>query len=190
MVRVGLWVFMIPTEFWVALATFFGTTLAIVMYLRISGTKLETRVNRIIEEKKQIISESYLELIEKTIEGFKTQRLLSQKQEERLEEISYARFQLNYLPNRISKVVDKLSFSLVFGIASVVFMIMFAYIPIMDFEPTFSFWLQMIVGALLIISVQRYLFDGVVKIYPLRKFEKLVNEIERSNRFEQVYELL
>lgn len=177
-------------DLYLGLAAFFGSSLIPIIYYRGSGTKLEIRTNSVIKEKKQITRQSYLEVAEKICERFKTQRTLSDKLEEKLEDISYVRFRLDDLPNDLSKVVDKLTFSFVYGFTSVFFIILFAYIPSVDFDPILSLWLQIIAGAFIIVSTYRYLSDGVATIASLRKFEKLVNKIERSSTFERLYELL
>lgn len=174
---------------YLALAAFFGSTLTLILYYRESGSKLETRTSKIIKEKKQIITKSYLEVAEKICERFKTERTLSDELEEKFEDISYIRSRLNDFPNGLSKVVDKLTFSFAYGFASVVSIITFAYIPYINLDPTISFWSQIMVSIIMFISIYRYFFDGLVMVLSLRKFEKLVNAIDRSNRLDQLYEL-
>ena len=190
MVRGVLCVSMVPTELWLAIAAFFGTTLSIAVYFRTSGAKLETRINRIVEEKKSIITESYLEVAERIVKRFKTTRTLSDELEEELEEISRIRFQLSNVPDRLSEIVDKLTFSILDGIGTVFFTISFAYVPNMTLEPMLSTWVQIILGAIMFIFVYRYFIGGLEKVRSLRNFEKLVNEIERCRRFDQLQELL
>jgi len=190
MVEVVLFISMFPVELWLALAAFFGSTLTIIVYFRTSGAKLETRVNKIIKEKKPIVSNSYLKLIEKIIEGFKTKRLLTDEHEEKLEDIAYVRVQLNNVPQNLSKVVDKLTHSVGDGFACVFLLIVFNYILASGLETDLYLWMMMIVGALLCIFVYRYVTGGLFALNTLRRFEKLVNAIERSNRFDELYDLL
>lgn len=188
--RFVLYVSMVPVEFWLATAALFGTTLSIFMYFRSSGIKLETRVNRIIEEKKKIISKNYLEVAEKICKRFKTQRTLSDELEEKLENISYIRFRLEDFPNDLSKVVDRLTHCFAYGFSSIFSTILFAYMPKIILDPILSFWVQIFVGAFMLVSFYRYYISSIMAISSLRKFEKLVNKIERSNTFEKLYELL
>lgn len=181
---------MIPDAFYIALASFFGATLIIVYYFRETGTKLEVRTNSVIEGKRKIIIESYLELIEEIIKRFNTQRNLSDEQEEKLEQIAYTRFALNDFPSGLSKVVDKLTFSFAYGIASVIAIISFPYIPTIFPDVNVYIWFQIAVGVGIVSFVWRYLFDGLFSISSIRKFEKSVNEIERSRTFDQLLEIL
>lgn len=177
-------------EFYLALATFFGSTLIIVFYYRQSGVRLEIRANSVLEKKSQIVSKSYLGLIEKTIERFKTSRTLTEELEDKFEDISYVRARLNNIPDELSQVVDKTTFSFLYGIASVLSTIAFPYAPNINPDPTVSFWVQMGVGVLMLVSILRYVSNGLLQISNLRKFEKLINKIERSRTFDNLFELL
>jgi len=174
-----------------ALATFLASTLILIVYFRGSGTKLETRLNKIIEEKKLIITKSYLEVAEKIVDRFKIQRTLSDELEEELEEVSRIRFRLNnYLPDELKEIVRKLTYSLGYGFTSAFLMIIFAYIPSLNYEPTMSFWFQLIVFSFMILSLAKYLQEGIFKIRSLRNLEEIVNDIERCKRLNHLQELL
>jgi hypothetical protein len=55
------------TDYYITIATFFASTLTLIVYYRESGVKLEVRANTIIGEKKKIVSASYLSLLEKIL---------------------------------------------------------------------------------------------------------------------------
>jgi len=172
------------------MAVFFGSTIILIIRFRESGAKLEIRANTVIKEKEQVVSKSFLELLEEIFERFKTERTLTNKLEEKFGDISYVRYRLLHFSDDLAKVVRKLTYSVVSGFTSAFFMIFFTYTLTIDIDPITSFWLQIIVGAFTVLSVYRYLFDGLLKIYSLRTFEELVNKIERSKTFDQLYELL
>ena len=180
---------MTPLEVWLALAAFFGTTLTTLGYYRNTGTALEVRVNKIVKEKKQIVRESYEKLLEKIFEDYKSERKLSEERKEELEKIADISSRLDDLPEDLSEVVDKLTFSFIYGFTSILSIILVAYLPSLNLEPIISFWSQIIAIAFMTISFYRYLVDGVLKIYSLREFEKLVNAIDRSETFKKLHEL-
>jgi ABC-type multidrug transport system fused ATPase/permease subunit len=176
-------------EFYVGLAVYIGTTLSIIMIFRESGNKLEVRANNVSREKRPIVSGKYLELIEKTIQRFATTRTLSEELEQEYESISSVRFGLNHFTDELTEIVDRLTQSIVFGVASVIFTIFFGYL--LSFETdVLSFWATIGVGALAVIAFYRYITDGLGQIRPLRRFEKWVNEIERCGTFDQLHKSL
>ena len=181
---------MTPVEIWLALAAFYGTTLSIIAYFRKSGTDLEERVNTIVKEKKQIVIKSYEELLEKIFEVYKTKRKLTEEHKEELEKIADISSRLDDLPYDLSEIVDKFTNSFVYGFVSVLTMLLLAYLPSLNLDALTSFWSQIIVIGLMTVFVYRYLADGIMPITPLRKFEKLINAIDRCNTFKKLYELI
>lgn len=177
-------------EFFVTFAGGILASITAIIYFCRSGTNLESRISSMIKEKKQIISNSYLEIVEKIIERFKTSRTLPYELEEKLEHISYTRFQLRDLPNKLSNIVDKLTRSVVFGIFSAFFSIIFAYIPELGVDSTISSAIMIIIGIALGLCLNKYVQDGLVKMDSLRDFQKLVNKLERCETFNQLFELL
>lgn len=180
---------MTPFEIWVALAAFYGTTLSSIAYFRNSGTALEERVNKIVKEKEQIVVKNYEELLEKIFEAYKTERKLTDEQKDELEKIADIGSRLNELPDGLSRVVDKLTYSFISGFISILTMLLLAYLPSVNLDALTSFWSQIIAVGLMTIFVSRYLTDGVGQIRPFRKMEKLVNAIDRCNTFKKLYEL-
>lgn len=179
---------MTPAEVWLVLATFFGTTLTFLGYYRNTATKLEVRTNKIVLEKKKIVTKSYEELLEKIFEAYKIERKLGEEHKEELEKIADISSRLDELPDDLSEVVDKLTFSFAYGFSSILFIILIAYLPSSILDPLISFWAQIIVVALMSVSFYRYFADGIAKIRSLRSFEKLINAIERSDTFKKLYE--
>jgi len=180
---------MTAVEIWLGLAAFFGTTFGIVAYFRKSGTSLEERVNNIVKEKKEIVIKSYEELFEKIFAGYNIQRKLTEEHKEELEKIADISKRLDDLPYDLSDVVDRLTYSFLSGVLSVVLMLLFAYLPSASFDTLTLFWSQLVVMILATVFVYRYLNDSFLKIKALRKFEKLVNAIDRCNTFRSLYEL-
>jgi len=176
-------------EFYAGLAVYIGTTLSIIMIFRESGNKLEVRANSVSREKRPIVSGKYLEVIEKTIQRFATTRTLSEELEQEYEDISYVRFRLNHFTDELTEIVDRLTQSIAFGVASVISTIFFGYLLSLETD-TLLFWATMGLGALAVITFYRYISDGLGQIRPLRRFEKWVNKIERCNTFDQLYESL
>ena len=179
---------MTPVEVWLALAAFFGTTLTTLGYYRNTANKLEVRTNKILLEKKKIVTKSYENLLEKIFEAYKTERKLGEEHKEELEKIADLSSRLDKLPNDLSEVVDKITFSFISGFSSILFIILLAYIPSSIHDPAISFWAQIIVVAFMSVSFYRYFADGIAKIRSFRNFEKLINAIERSETFKKLYE--
>ena len=177
-------------ELYLALAAFFGSTLTVIMYYRESGRRLENSVSDIVKEKKQIVTNSYLTAAQKVIKDFRPTQPLSHELGEELENISYTRYRLSNLPDALSEVVDRLTFSFANAFASVVSILGFAYMLEASFNSELTFWMQIVLGALTILFAYRYIIQGLGAVRALRKFEKLVNAIDRSERIEQLYELL
>jgi hypothetical protein len=177
--------FMNAVELYVGLALYIGSTLSIIMIFRESGNKLEVRANSVSRAKKPIVSRKYIDLIEKTIERFKSTRTLSEELEQEYESISYVRFRLNHFTDELTEIVDSLTKSIGFGVISVVFIIAFGYALSQETD-VISFWAAIGFGALAVITFYRYATDGLGQIRPLRRFEKLVNEIDRCDTFDQL----
>jgi len=176
-------------ELYIAVGVYIGTTLSIILILRESGNKLEARANEVFKTKKPLISGKYLEAIEKTIQRFTTTRTLSDELEDEFERISHARFWLSSCVYDLEDTVDKMTKSIAEGIGSVLSILLLAYAFSLPNEGLVS-WFQLGLVMLVTISVYRYVIDGFGKISSLRKFEKLVNEIERCNTFDQLYTAL
>jgi len=182
---------MLPIEFWLALVAFFGTTFPTIMYFRISGTKLEVRANKIIKEKKPIITKKYLEVSEKIIERFKESRTFTEKLEQILEDISFARVWLNNtFVIDLSEVVNRMTHSFRYGFSLVISLIVIAFLPDVGFDATITFYLQMAFIGLIALFGYRYISDGLLSISSLRRFEVLFNEIERIEKFDKLYDVL
>jgi len=182
--------FMSFIEFFVAIAGGIFVSITPIIYFCRSGTNLESRINRTIKEKSEIISNSYLEILEEIFERFKKTRTLTYELEEKLEQISDTRIQLNDLPYRLSSIVDKLTHSVYWGILSALLLIIFAYIPQMGFDPENFSTVTVIVGILSGLTIIYFFKDGVLKIDSLRNFQKLVNKLELCRTFDQLYETI
>lgn len=180
---------MTPVEIWLALAAFYGTTLSSIAFFRKSGTALEEKVNTVVKEKKQIVIKSYEELLEKIFEAYKTHRKLTDEQKDELEKIADIDSRLDDLPDDLSRIVDKLTYSFISGFISILTMLLLAYLPSVNLDALTSFWSQIIAVVLMTVFVSRYLTDGLGQIRPFRKMEKLVNAIDRCNTFKKLYEL-
>jgi hypothetical protein len=176
-------------ELYIAVGVYIGTTLSIILYFREAGNKLEARANEVFKNKKTIISNKYLETVEEIIERFKTTRTLSEELEDEFESISHARFRLNNCVYDLEDIVDKMTKSIAEGIGSVLSILLAGYAFSLPNEGLVT-WFQLGLVILVTISVYRYVFDGFGRIAFLRKFEKLVNEVERSNTFNQLHEAL
>jgi hypothetical protein len=182
---------MTSLEIWLALASFFIASFSGIIYFRNSGTKLEKRANDIIRQKRPLISQSYLEVAEKICERFKTKRLLTNELEERLEDVSFAKVWLNFsFVEQLKHTVNRLTRSFAYGFFLVVSIIGFAYLPIAGFDPTITFWLQLFFVIGISIFGYRYISDGIFSISALRKLEILFNEIERTERFKELFRVL
>jgi ABC-type multidrug transport system fused ATPase/permease subunit len=180
---------MTPVEIWLAIAAFFGATLGSIAYYRNSGTSLEVRVNSIVKEKREIITKSYEELIEKVFEAFKTERKLKTEHKEEFEKIAYISSQLDDLPDSLSEVVDRLTNSFIFGFASILTILLLAYLPSAGFDAFTLFLAQFLTLMFMTVFIYRYITDGIIQIKALRKREKLINAIDRCDTFKKLYEL-
>jgi len=140
------------------------------------------------QKENPLISAKYRETIDQLMMDYSP---LTRKEEEKLEGISYARVMLNkYMPEELSETVNKLSHSVGYSLATAILLIAFGYSPTFNLDPTTVLVLQILFFALAFYFLARYMIDGILKIGALRKFDTKINELDRCQTFEELYDLL
>ncbi len=163
-----------------AISAFIGATLTIVFYYRTAGTALEVRLNQVVKEKKLIIIKSYETFLEKIFNSYKYEMSLNAEHKEQLEKIAEISHRLGDLSLDLSEAVDKLTHSFLFGIVTVAVIIFLAYLLSANIDSVTLAWTSVIAIFVLAVSGYRYLNDGIWEIRELRKFEKGINGVDRS----------
>ena len=94
------------------------------------------------------------------------------------------------MPDELSKIVDKLTLSLFYVVITTISLIIFGYSLTLNLDSVTAPVLQVFVLAFAMFSFIHYLTDGIMRISTLRKFENKINEIDRCDTFEELYDLL